>query len=74
MAANRKTTATKVETIKPSRRLNPYDGYYVSAFLRGIKFRYKGSELDARNLNEKQLEMLAADDKFKHITKRKTKS
>ena len=60
------------ETAK--KQLNPYEGYQISAFLRGIKFLYKGDELDARNLSEKQLEVLAADVKFEHITKKPIKS
>lgn len=71
--AKKGARSAKVETIKPRTRLNPYEGYYVSAYLRGRRFAYKGSELHAGSLNDKQLEMLAADVNFKHITKKPIK-
>lgn len=63
-----KKTATKTMAAR-----NPYADFTISPYLLGQRFRYKGSELDANNLSIKQLEMLAADENFKHITKKQSK-
>lgn len=66
----KETAAPETNVSVAKAKLNPYDGYYVSATLRGRRFLYKGDTLDANNLSPAQLERLASDEKFKHVTKK----
>lgn len=68
-----KSTPVKKTATKTKVASSPYADYNISNFLRGQRFRYKGSDLDANNLSLKQLEVLAADENFKHITKKEVK-
>lgn len=71
MAARKKTSTVKV---KPAAKvLNPYEGYYIAAKIRGRRVLCKGRAYNIADLSEKELHELAEDDVYSKYVKRRSK-
>jgi hypothetical protein len=72
MATPKNNSKTKAKSTA-AKKLNPYEGYRVSALLRrNPRFSHRGTHYNVRKLTAKQLELLANDKAFAEISKTKS--